>query len=410
MIKQWYSSTAIELAKMIDVSDALIREVSNGVVSKNTPYDEEDGEEVSYENTPIDEKIFGKLGEENVDMLGHIELPAPIVNVQYINGRSPELSQVLGMNLNDIIKIVGVAGFIDTEDNWNNDIKIYPYPSSHEIKATYITGGEAIEALLKFKGVDPTKYILRTVPVMPLCMRYVTYQDLKAKCEDEIEPPDIHRPTSLDSLYERAISRAGRVARLAELDAPSIIMINEKRCLQYAINNLINNGVEGVWVSMRNGMPRKSLDDLYEDATKVIVSRRTYNPEFVKELEAICSTDDVKLKWDEYSKMIFTTELDDNGNEYHLSVELDDEGIKLCDERFAKLLATLNPLVARVHEKYFSQYDYSRIPDITSEVISDALEYWDSKKESAVARLLEPVAASLDLHYRKRYMWESKKA
>ena len=410
MIKQWYSSTAIDLAKMIDVSDTLIREVSNGVVSKNTPYNEEDGEEISYENTPLDEKIFGKLGEENVDMLGHIELPAPIVNVQYINGRSPELSQVLGMNLNDIIKIVGVGGFIDTRDDWNNDIKIYPFPSSQEIKATYVTGGEAIEALLKFKGVDPTKYILRTVPVMPLCMRYVTYQDLKAKCEDEIEPPDIHRPTSLNTLYEYVINRVRRVARLAAFEAPNIIMINEKRCLQYAIDNLINNGVEGVWVSMRDGMPRESLDDLYERTTKLIVPRKTINAELLEELEVLCPSNEVKLKWEEYSKIVFTKEIDDDGDVCYQSAELDDDGVKLSEERFDELLAKLNPFVKRLHEKYFSQYDYNDIPDITAEVIDDALKYWDSEKESAVTRLLEPVTKSLDLHYRKRFMWESEKA
>lgn len=410
MIKQWYSSIAIDLAKMVDVTDEMIRENSNGVVNRMLPDEDdlEEGEEPSYDNTLVDKKIFGDFGEENLDKMGHIELPVPMVNVQYTKGKCPELQRVLGMSLRDVDSLVYVSNFIRKEDDWSESVPLYSYEdvweNGNHPEGTYLTSADAIEALLRFKGIDPSRYIINTIPVMPLCMRYV-----QCKEGTKAAGSPAYMPTDLDSNYTLTILRANRVKTLLNLpNVPEIIMVNEKRCLQYQVDQMICNGVIGVPVAQRHGILRESLDDLYDRATEIVPVNRVMETKFDKSFEKMCKTEEVKRLWKEYEDIAYEISEDDDGNQKISYRVMDDEQSAASKVALQNLITYLTPFIKTIHERDFSAYEWidGEIPSITKEIIVDSLEFWNPDEETAVLNLWMPIIESLEYHYRKRAMWE----
>lgn len=394
MIKKWYSSIAIDLAKMVDVTDEMIRENSNGEVSNEIPYEDEEEKPTSNDGTLIDEKIFGKMGEENLDLMGHIELPIPVVNVQYTTGRCPELMRVLDMSFIELNRLIYVNGFIRKEDDWSENIPYYPYKEWQRegsvIGGTFLTSTEAIEELLKFKGVNDTaKYILHTVPVMPLCMRYV--QDKK---NVDAEGNPVLMPTDLNENYERLMYRVRRFRTLMEIEAPHIIMVNERRELQSRVDQLVNNGTVGNFVAHWHGIPRYSLDELYRVATNALPKKK-FDMENPSHVWQFCKDDNKVMElWNDYKRA--------RDPEYGLDEEKEEETL-------SALMDYLKPMISYIHEECFSQYEYNEnnMPSIMSELVIGALECWNPQKESAARRLIDPVQYAFDYHYRKRVMWEN---
>ena len=409
MIKKWYSSIAIDLARMTDVTDEMIRENSNGVVNKMLP-DEEDlgeGEESDYENTLEDVKIFGFFGEENPDKMGHIELPIPVVNVQYTKGKCPELQRVLGLSIAELDRLIYDFYSVRKEDDWNNGIPLYSYDEKEadQLESTFLSGADAVEAILRFKGIDPSRYILNVLPVMPICMRNIKKWD-----NSNLEEDPVYISTSLNANYEHMIHRSNRVKRILSLpDVPSIIIANEKKILQHGVDQLICNGIGGVPVLQRRGTPFQSLDDLYDIVTEVVVPKKSTEPGFVDSLEDICRPEEVKKLWEIYENSAYEVSFDKDGYKdlTNKAFETEDEE-KEVDAYFEDLITYLSPLIKKIHDERYAQYTYNgkKIPEITRELIHGALEYWEPEKETAVKRLVGPILASFDYHYRKRAMWE----
>lgn len=411
MIKSWYSSIAIDLAKMVDVTDEMIRENSNGVVNRIEPDEDdlEEGEKVSYDNTLVDTKIFGAFGEENLDMMGHIDLPVPVVNIHYTRGKCPELHRVLGMSLKELDRLIYVSGFIRKEDDWSKNIPIYSYHEWQKDRpeGTFLTSADAIEALLQYKGIDPSRYILRALPVMPLCMRYM-------KCEEGTKAAGspAYMPTDLDSNYRLTVLRANRVKTLLSMpNIPELIMVNEKRELQYKVDQLICNGTVGIPVAQRNGIPRESLDDLYDRVTEITPVGLATNPKFEEDFEEICNGNTVKDLWKKYEDIAYEVSYDDDGYKELSYKPLDERQENDCDAAFNELITYLTPFVKIIHDKYFSAYEWNEkeVPSITEQIITGALEYWNPEKITAAKRLWKPIMYSLEYHYRKRAMWEGEK-
>ena len=92
MVAKWYNSNAALAAGMVGISSEDIRNFSRGVVSRI--YDEKEGEE-TQENSLEDPAIFGILEDQEL-WLGHIELPQPVANIQYLRGTNPILPARLG--------------------------------------------------------------------------------------------------------------------------------------------------------------------------------------------------------------------------------------------------------------------------------------------------------------------------
>ena len=106
---------------------------------------------------------------------------------------------------------------------------------------------EIVDAFLK-GGNDPANMILDVVPVIPPDLRPMVQLD-GGRCA----------ASDLNDLYRRVINRNNRLKRLLDLDAPAIIVNNEKRMLQESVDALFDNGRRGRPVTGRGGRPLKSL-------------------------------------------------------------------------------------------------------------------------------------------------------
>jgi len=107
-----------------------------------------------------------------------------------------------------------------------------------------------VEAFRK-SGNKPEWMILEVIPVIPPDLR-------------PLVPLDGGRfaTSDLNDLYRRVINRNNRLKKLLELDAPDIIIRNEKRMLQEAVDVLFDNGRRGKVLTGRNKRPLKSLSDM----------------------------------------------------------------------------------------------------------------------------------------------------
>ena len=120
---------------------------------------------------------------------------------------------------------------------------------------------KVLEAFHK-SGIKPEWMIMEVLPVLPPDLR-------------PLVPLDGGRfaTSDLNDLYRRVINRNNRLKRLLELKAPEIIVRNEKRMLQEAVDSLLDNGRRGKAMTGANKRPLKSLADMIKG--KRAVSART---------------------------------------------------------------------------------------------------------------------------------------
>lgn len=266
MIIRWLNTNAAELSSMVNVNDEMIRSCSNGEV-KNPEYGALDSLDSS--------EIFGEIGNGEL-LMGHIELPIPVVNIQYLYGRKPVLPDMLGMDRDALSRIARHSAYVVIDPGTEKDLaykQIFSFKEFEELKhgrvkpgdAVILTGGEAIEALLKKAGCpERDKIILRTIPVLPADLRY---KECSFECNGKTV---VHRCYfQIEMLYHRLLWRSGRVRRLLKLDMPEIIRINEGRMLQEMANDLINNGADGHPAQIEYGVPAESLQETYEYITGI---------------------------------------------------------------------------------------------------------------------------------------------
>ncbi len=128
-----------------------------------------------------------------------------------------------------------------------------------ELASTPKSSGRALKLLRRLKiikdliksGTKPEWMVLEVLPVIPPDLRPMIQID-----------GGRFATTDLNDLYRRVINRNNRLKRLLEIGAPEIIVRNEKRMLQEAVDSLLYNGRIGKAVTDRNGRPLKSLTDL----------------------------------------------------------------------------------------------------------------------------------------------------
>lgn len=259
MHARWMNTNVEIAAGMLDVTDEKIQEFSNGEVVFPSPYDEGD----PVHGSMNDPKIFGELGTKE-PLMGHIELPIPIVNIQYLFGSNPVLPRIIGIARKDIEKIVYYGAYVVTEPDGIGSTykqileeKEYKGFLMEHPETICMTGAKAIEEILKKeKAREREHIILHCLPVMPLSLRYV-----EVKCKNK---GTVWRAFPLEHLYDRVINRANRLAKLSEMGAPEIIIINECRMLQEYVDALISNGARGIPYITPYGSPAESLQELYE--------------------------------------------------------------------------------------------------------------------------------------------------
>ncbi len=237
--------------------------------------------------------------------MGFIKLAAPVTHVWYLKGIPSYLSILLDMPLRDVEQIVyfnayvvldpGNAGNLSykqllSEDQWL-EIEEEIYAEDSELVGIEVgIGAEAIQRLLQEINLEEEAERLRTEIVeskgqkrAKLIKRLRVIDNFIATGSQAewmvlsvipVIPPDLRPMVQLDGgrfatsdlndLYRRVINRNNRLSRLQEILAPEIIVRNEKRMLQEAVDALIDNGRRGRTVVGANNRALKSLSDIIE--------------------------------------------------------------------------------------------------------------------------------------------------
>ncbi len=230
------------------------------------------------------------------DRMAHIALATPCAHIWFLKSLPSKIGNVLDITLKNIEKVLYFdshividpkdtdlsVGQLLSEDKYREALEIYGSKFEAGI------GAEAIKAMLKnidldnthkllkedirntgsvakrqklskrlkvidaFKrsGIDPTWMIMDVIPVLPPDLRpLVPLEGGRFATSD------------LNDLYRRVINRNNRLKRLMDLNAPDIIVRNEKRMLQEAVDVLFDNGRHGRVVTGTNKRPLKSLSD-----------------------------------------------------------------------------------------------------------------------------------------------------
>ena len=231
------------------------------------------------------------------ERMGHIELASPVAHIWFLKSLPSRMGMVLDMTLRDIERVLYFEAFVVTDpgltplnraqllteddyiaklEQYGDDFQAHmgaegirellkSLDVNHEIdklrKELETTGSDTkikkiakrlkvLEAFHK-SGIKPEWMILEVLPVLPPELR-------------PLVPLDGGRfaTSDLNDLYRRVINRNNRLKRLLELKAPDIIVRNEKRMLQEAVDSLLDNGRRGKAMTGANKRPLKSLADM----------------------------------------------------------------------------------------------------------------------------------------------------
>ena len=231
------------------------------------------------------------------DRMGHIELASPVAHIWYLKSLPSRMGLLLDMTLRDIERILYFEAFVvidpgmtqlergqllsdetylEAIEQYGDEFEarmgaeaIYELLRTIELEREVAelrtelpkTGSESkikklskrlklMEAFLE-SGNKPEWMVLKVLPVLPPELR-------------PLVPLDGGRfaTSDLNDLYRRVINRNNRLKRLLDLNAPDIIVRNEKRMLQEAVDALLDNGRRGRAITGTNKRPLKSLADM----------------------------------------------------------------------------------------------------------------------------------------------------
>ena len=214
------------------------------------------------------------------ERMGHIELAAPVAHIWFLKSLPSRLGMVLDMTLRDIERVLYFEAFVVTdpgmtplqrrqlltEDDYYNkldeygddfDAKMGAEGIRELLRTLDITGEiEILRQELESTGSDTKiKKIAKRLKVLEAFHRSGMKLEWMIMDVLPVLPPDL-RPlvpldggrfatSDLNDLYRRVINRNNRLKRLLELHAPDIIVRNEKRMLQEAVDSLLDNGRRG---------------------------------------------------------------------------------------------------------------------------------------------------------------------
>ena len=231
------------------------------------------------------------------ERMGHIELAAPVAHIWYFKGIPNRIALMLDVSPKAIERVVYFASYIVVDPGTSNLQKCQILSEKEYVDAVEQYGEGSFDAEM---GAEALKKLLAQIDVEKLSQELLS--ELKNASEqkkvklikrlDTVEafrksgnkpewmimsvvpviPPDLRPMVQLDGgrfatsdlndLYRRVINRNNRLKRLLELGAPEIIVRNEKRMLQEAVDALIDNSRRGRPVTGAGGRPLKSLSDM----------------------------------------------------------------------------------------------------------------------------------------------------
>ena len=231
------------------------------------------------------------------ERMGHIELAAPVAHIWFLKCLPSKVGNLLDLTLKELERVLYFESYIviDPKDTplekgaLLTDEQLMQARQDWGDRFVAGIGAEAIQAMLRDLNLDELSQTLRVEMMTTkseakrkkLAKRLKiidAFRDSKNRPEWTIMdvipvlPPDL-RPlvpldggrfatSDLNDLYRRVINRNNRLKRLLELNAPDIIVRNEKRMLQEAVDVLFDNGRRGKVVTGPNKRPFKSLSDM----------------------------------------------------------------------------------------------------------------------------------------------------
>ncbi len=230
------------------------------------------------------------------ERMGHIELAAPVSHIWYFKGIPSRMGLILDMSPRSLEKVLYFASYVvidggdtplyakqllseqeyrEAQEKYENgfkammgaeaikellsnidldqeakDLKLQLKDATGQKKVRIIRRLEVVEAF-RTSGNRPEWMILDAIPVIPPDLRPMVQLD-----------GGRFATSDLNDLYRRVINRNNRLKRLLDLGAPDIIVRNEKRMLQEAVDALIDNGRRGRPVTGPGNRPLKSLSDM----------------------------------------------------------------------------------------------------------------------------------------------------
>ncbi|ADC72665.1 DNA-directed RNA polymerase, beta' subunit [Thioalkalivibrio sp. K90mix] len=231
------------------------------------------------------------------ERMGHIDLASPVAHIWYLKSLPSRIGLLLDMTLKDIEKVLYFESFIVIDPGFTTlekgqlltDEEYLEAMEEHGDDFTAMMGAEAVLSLLKEMDLQGEAAKLRQelsetgseTKIKRLGKRLKLIESfLESGNKPEwmimsvlpVLPPDL-RPlvpldggrfatSDLNDLYRRVINRNNRLRRLLELNAPDIIVRNEKRMLQESVDALLDNGRRGRAITGTNKRPLKSLADM----------------------------------------------------------------------------------------------------------------------------------------------------
>jgi len=232
------------------------------------------------------------------DRMGHISLAAPVAHIWFLKSLPSRIGLLLDMTLKDLERILYFESYI-VIDNGLTSLKNRQLLSEEEFLVaqdefgqdsfTAMIGAEAIREILRGMDLEQIaaqlkveiaeattelkpKKLAKRLKIIEAFINSGNKPEWMILTEVPVIPPDL-RPlvpldggrfatSDLNDLYRRVINRNNRLKRLIELRAPDIIIRNEKRMLQEAVDALFDNGRRGRVITGANKRPLKSLADM----------------------------------------------------------------------------------------------------------------------------------------------------
>ena len=230
------------------------------------------------------------------ERMGHLELAAPVTHIWYFKGIPSRMGLILDMSPRSLEEIIYFASYVVTDagDTPLEEKQLLTEREYRQYRHKYGTdfqadiGAEGVRTLLKNLDIqaeiDELKELLQTATGQKRS-RAIRRLDILDAFNDSnnkpewmildvipIIPPEL-RPmvqleggrfatSDLNDLYRRVINRNNRLKRLLDLNAPHIIVQNEKRMLQEAVDALVDNGRRGRAVTGPGNRPLKSLSHM----------------------------------------------------------------------------------------------------------------------------------------------------
>src|ERR671927_962137 len=237
------------------------------------------------------------------ERMGHIELAAPVAHIWFLKSLPSRIGLLLDMTLKDLERILYFESYVVIEPGLtplkdrqllSEDEYLRAQEEYGQDSFTALIGAEAIRKILQDLDLEKIavdlrheiatttselkpKKLMKRLKIIEAFLQSGNKPEWMILTVVPVIPPDL-RPlvpldggrfatSDLNDLYRRVINRNNRLKRLIELSAPDMIIRNEKRMLQEAVDALFDNGRRGRAITGQNRRPLKSLSDMLKGKT-----------------------------------------------------------------------------------------------------------------------------------------------